>query len=91
MIEQFKSRNALLQNSFAHFGVLSTRLAASDHGALVAVATKLSAAMLRLALDTSEAAAGEVQDRLDELAALQRPPGDGSLIDGVLCARRAAA
>lgn len=84
LIEEFKSKNALLQNSFAHFGVLSTRLAASDHGALVAVATKLSAAMLRLALDTSEAAAGEVQDRLRELAALQPPPGDENLIEGVL-------
>jgi signal transduction histidine kinase/CheY-like chemotaxis protein len=84
LIEEFKSKNALLQNSFAHFGVLSTRLAASDHGAMVAVATRLSAAMLRLALDTSEAAAGEVQDRLRELAALQPPPGDGNLIEGVL-------
>jgi len=84
LIEEFKSKNALLQNSFAHFGVLSTRLAASDHGEMVAVATRLSAAMLRLALDTSEAAAGEVQDRLRELAALQPPPGDGNLIEGVL-------
>ena len=84
LIEEFKSKNALLQNSFAHFGVLSTELAASDHAALVAVATKLSAAMLRLALDTSEAAAGEVQARLRELAALQPPPGGGKLIEGVL-------
>jgi signal transduction histidine kinase len=84
LIEQFKSKNALLQNSFAHFGVLSSRLAASDHGALVAVATKLSAAMLRLALDTSEAAAGEVQDRLRELAAQQPPAGERNLIEGAL-------
>jgi signal transduction histidine kinase len=84
LIEEFKSKNALLQNSFVHFGALSTRLAASDHGALVAVGTRLSAAMLRLALDTSEAAAGEVQDRLRELKALQPPPGDGILIEGVL-------
>ena len=76
LIEEFKSKNALLQNSFAHFGVISTRLAASDHGAMVAAATRLSAAMLRLALDTSEAAASEVQDRLRELAALQPPPGE---------------
>jgi signal transduction histidine kinase len=84
LIEEFKSKNALLQNSFVHFGALSTRLAASDHGALVAVATRLSAAMLRLALDTSEAAASEVQDRLRELAALPPPPGEGELIEGVL-------
>ena len=91
LIEEFKSKNALLQNSFVHFGTLSTRLAASDHGALVAVGTRLSAAMLRLALDTSEAAAGEVQDRLRELKALQPPPGDGTLIEGVLLARRIVA
>ena len=84
LIEEFKSKNALLQNSFAHFGVISTRLAASDHGAMVAAATRLSAAMLRLALDTSEAAASEVQDRLRELAALQPPPGERNLIDGAL-------
>jgi signal transduction histidine kinase/CheY-like chemotaxis protein len=84
LIEQFKSRNALLQNSFAYFGLLSTRLAASDHGALVAVATKLSAAMLRLTLDTSQAAAREVQDRLSELAALQPPPNDANFIQGTL-------
>jgi biopolymer transport protein ExbB/TolQ len=30
LIEQFKSRNALLQNSFAYFGIFSARLAASD-------------------------------------------------------------
>jgi signal transduction histidine kinase/CheY-like chemotaxis protein len=84
LIEEFKSKNALLQNSFVHFGTLSSRLAASDHAAVVAVATRLSAAMLRLALDTSEAAASEVQDRLSELAALQTPPGDGIMIEGVV-------
>ena len=84
LIEEFKSKNALLQNSFVHFGTLSTHLAASNHGAVVAVATRLSAAMLRLALDTSDAAASEVQDRLRELAALQQPPGEGTLIEGVL-------
>ena len=84
LIEEFKSKNALLQNSFVHFGTLSTHLAASDHATLVAVATRLSAAMLRLTLDTSETAAGEVQDRLNELAALPPAPGDGALVEGVL-------
>src|ERR1700744_1331638 len=52
LIEKFKSRNALLRNSFAYFGIFSARLAASDNRAVVAVATMLSAAMLHLTLDT---------------------------------------
>jgi signal transduction histidine kinase len=84
LIEQFKTRNALLQNSFAYFGVLSSRLAASDDGALVAIATRLSAAMLRLTLDTSQTAAREVQYRLNELAALQPPPGEDSFIQATI-------
>jgi signal transduction histidine kinase len=84
LIERFKSRNALLQNSFAYFGMLSARLAASEHAALVAVATKLSTAMFRLTLDTSQAAASEVKDRLNELAALQPPPGDADLIQATI-------
>jgi signal transduction histidine kinase len=84
LIERFKSRNALLQNSFAYFGILSSRLAASDHGELVAVATRLSTAMLRLTVDTSQAAASEVQDRLNELAALKALPEDGDFIQATI-------
>jgi signal transduction histidine kinase len=84
LIEQFKTRNALLQNSFAYFALLNDRLAASDDAAEVAIATRLSAAMLRLALDTSQDAAGEVQDRLNELAALQAPPGDANFIQATI-------
>jgi signal transduction histidine kinase len=84
LIERFKSRNALLQNSFAYFGMLSARLAASEHSASVAAATKLSTAMLRLTLDTSQAAASEVQDRLNELAALQPPPNDADFIQAII-------
>ena len=84
LIEQFRARNALLQNSFTYFGMLSSRLAASDDGALVAIATRLSAAMLRLTLDTSQTAAREVQYRLNELAALQPPPGEDSFIQATI-------
>jgi signal transduction histidine kinase len=84
LIEQFKTRNALLHNSFAYFGMLSAHLAASDHEPVVAVATTLAAAMLRLTLDTSVAAAREVQNRLNELASLQRPPGDADTIQAVI-------
>jgi signal transduction histidine kinase len=84
LIEQFKTRNALLHNSFAYFGMLSAHLAASDHEPVVAVTTTLAAAMLRLTLDTSVAAAREVQNRLNELASLQRPPGDADTIQAVI-------
>lgn len=83
LIEQFKSRNALLRNSFAYFGLLSTRLAASDYEPLVEVTGALATAMLQLTLDTSPAAAREVQNRLNELASLQRP-GDVDTIQGVI-------
>ena len=84
LVEKFKSRNALLRNSFAYFGIFSARLAASDNRAVVAVATTLSAAMLHLALDTSPAAAREVKDRLEQLAHLQSPPDDANSIQAAL-------
>jgi hypothetical protein len=84
LIEQFKSRNALLRNSFAYFGMFSARLAASDQMPVVAIATTLTAAMLHLTLDTSPAAAREVQDRLEQLARLQSPPGDADSIHAAL-------
>lgn len=78
LIEQFKSKNALLRNSLAYFGMFSARLAASGNMPVVAVATALEAAMLHLTLDTSPAAAHEVQDRLEQLARLQSPPGEAA-------------
>jgi signal transduction histidine kinase len=84
LVEQFKSRNALLRNSFLYFGMFSARLAASDHMPVVAVATTLTAAMLHLALDTSSAAARDVKDRLEQLARLQEPPGDTESIQAAI-------
>ena len=55
LVEQFKSRNALLQNSLTYFGIFSARLAASDHKPVVAATSALAAAMLHLTLDTSQA------------------------------------
>jgi signal transduction histidine kinase len=80
LIEKFKSRNALLRNSFLYFGVFSARLAASDRMPVVAAATTLSAAMLHLTLDTSPAAAREVKDRLEQLARLPNPGDDTASI-----------
>jgi signal transduction histidine kinase len=76
LIEQFKSRNALLRNSFTYFGIFSVQLAASDDRPVVAAAGALSSAMLHLTLDTSTTAVREVKDRLEQLARLQSPPGD---------------
>jgi signal transduction histidine kinase len=84
LIEHFKTRNALLQNSFAYFAVLNSRLATSDDAAVAAISTRLSAAMLRLTLDTSPAAADEVQGRLNELAALKSPPGEANFIQATI-------
>jgi signal transduction histidine kinase len=84
LIERFKSRNALLQNSFAYFGLFSDKLAASEDRPLVTAASALAAAMLRLTLDTSNAAARQVQDRLEELAQLQVPPAEADTVSALL-------
>ena len=84
LVEQFKSRNALLRNSFLYFGIFSARLAASDRTQVVAAATTLSAAMLHLTLDTSPAVAREVKDRLEQLAALPDPGGDTASIQAAI-------
>src|SRR3982074_3671783 len=84
LIERFKSRNALLRNSFAYFGIFSACLAAANHMPVVAVATTLTAAMLHLTLDTSPDAAREVKDRLEQLGRLQSPPGDADSIPAAL-------
>jgi signal transduction histidine kinase/FixJ family two-component response regulator len=70
LTEQFKSHNALLQNSLAYFRLFSGHLAEADrNGPLASAVSGLAAAMLQLTLDTSAAAAQDVADRLDELAA----------------------
>src|ERR1700722_7566475 len=72
LVEQFKSDNALLQNSLAYFAQFS-----SDWGgSATPLVSSLAAAMLRLALDTSAASAREVQNRLDDHARQPLSPGD---------------
>jgi signal transduction histidine kinase len=71
LVEQFKTSNALLQNSLAYFARFSSNLSARVEGHPLAPAvTALDTAVLRLTLDTSAASAREVQDRLDDLAKL---------------------
>jgi signal transduction histidine kinase len=84
LVEQFKSRNALLRNSFAYFGMFSTRLAGSYDRPVVAAASSLSSAMLHLTLDTSPAAVREVKNRLEQLARLQSPPSDAESVQAAI-------
>ena len=85
LIEQFKSNNALLQNSLAYFGTFSARVAASaQDGAMVEAASSLAAAIINLTLDTSPSSARVVQDRLEELAGLQSIPGSAASIEPLL-------
>jgi signal transduction histidine kinase/CheY-like chemotaxis protein len=68
-VEQFKSTNALLQNSLAYFAVFSASLTTPGQDSpLPGTVSMLATAMLRLTLDTSPAAAAAVQMRLDQLA-----------------------
>jgi hypothetical protein len=81
LIEQFKSDNALLQNSLAYFGRFSNNLgAAAQNERLVSAISALSAAMLRLTLDTSPQTAREVADRLDDVAAQSAAASDAGLV-----------
>ena len=81
LVEQFKSENALLHNSLSFFGRFSVRPASADLGPAISAA---AAAMLHLTLDTSSAAAREVQDRLDGLGNLARASGDSEFVEPLL-------
>jgi signal transduction histidine kinase len=84
LTEQFKSDNALLQNSLAHFRLLSGLLsAAHGPGSLVPAVSALAAAMLQLTLDTSPAARA-VAERLTALAAQPWPSGDAGSVQALL-------
>jgi signal transduction histidine kinase len=84
LVERFKSRNALLQNSLTYFGIFSARLAASDQKPVVAATSALAAAMLHLTLDTSQVPVAEVQHRLNDLAALQSALADADSIQAAV-------
>ena len=74
LTEQFKSDNALLQNSLAYFGLFSVKLAHPNlNGPIFPAVSELAAAMLHLTLDTSPPAAQAVAARLDGLAAQSFP------------------
>ena len=81
LVERFKSDNALLHNSLAFFGRFSVRPTQSGLDPAISAA---AAAMLHLTLDTSSAAAREVQDRLDGLGNLARASGDSEFVEPLL-------
>src|SRR5262249_29441882 len=64
LVEKFKSRNAMLQNSLAYFGMFNAGLAESNNAHVAGAANQLSAAMLHLTLDTSSSSAREVQEAM---------------------------
>ena len=88
--EQFKSRNALLQNSLAYFGLLSTRLGEATQSSnsrlqqISAPVSSLAAAMLHLTLDTSPSTAADVDDRLRSISLQGLSPGDSAMVEALL-------
>jgi signal transduction histidine kinase/CheY-like chemotaxis protein len=64
LVEKFKRDNALMHNSLSFFGRFSLLPEAPNLEPAISAA---AAAMLNFTLDTSEASAREVQDRLNEL------------------------
>ena len=85
LTEEFKSDNALLQNSLAYFGLFDMQLGASDlNGPIFPAVSALGASMLHLTLDTSPVVAREVAERLDALATRPFPPVDAAALQGLL-------
>jgi signal transduction histidine kinase/CheY-like chemotaxis protein len=88
--EQFKSRNALLQNSLAYFGLLSARLGEPNQNnnsqlrQISALVGSLAAAILRLTLDTSPSAVSEVDDRLRSISLQGLSPDDSTMAEALL-------
>src|SRR5215469_305743 len=85
LTEQFKSSNALLQNSLSYFRLFTARLSKADRNEPPAPAVSaLATAILQLTLDTSPAAAREVTDRLNGLATQPLAPADFDSVQALL-------
>jgi signal transduction histidine kinase/CheY-like chemotaxis protein len=85
LVEQFKSNNALLQNSLAYFALMSGQLGKADRTTSLAQdVSTLATAMLRLTLDTAPAISDEVKERLDQLAREPIAPADVEAVHGLL-------
>jgi signal transduction histidine kinase len=85
LTEEFKSDNALLQNSLAYFGLFNVQLGASDlNSPIFPAVSALGASMLHLTLDASPVVAREVAERLQALAARPFPSVDAAALQGLL-------
>src|SRR6266481_3053254 len=88
--EQFKSRNALLQNSLAYFGLLSAHLGEGPPDSnrrrqqVSALVSSLAAAILHLTLDTSPNVAADVDERLGGISIQGLSPGDAAVAGALL-------
>jgi signal transduction histidine kinase len=88
--EQFKTRNALLQNSLAYFWLFSARLGEdhqSDNSRLqqaTVLVSSLAAAILHLTLDTSPNVVAEIDERLRSISVLGLSPGDSAVAEALL-------
>ncbi len=88
--ELFKSRNALLQNSLAYFGLLSAHLGEGPPDSnrrrqqVSALVSSLAAAILHLTLDTSPNVAADVDERLGGISIQGLSPGDAAVAGALL-------
>ena len=83
LVEKFKSRNALLQNSLAYFELFSTTLVARQ-GPFTQAVSELTGAMLQLTLDTSPAVVAQVDAHLVEVSSSTPPVRDAAVTEGLL-------
>lgn len=85
LVEQFKSNNALLQNSLAYFVVFSVRFVAADKSSpLVPAVSGLATAVLHLTLDTSPYSTRQLQERLNEVSQQLFAASDTETIEALL-------
>jgi signal transduction histidine kinase len=82
-MEQFKSDNALLQNSLAYFELFSASLG-QESGTLLPKVSALDSAMLHLTLDTSPAVTADVENRLAAIPTTGLPAATGDLVRGLV-------
>jgi signal transduction histidine kinase len=88
--ELFKSRNALLQNSLAYFGLLSARLGEAHQSSgsrlqqVSVLVSSLAAAILHLTLDTSPNVVADVDGRLRGISVQGLSPGDSAVAKALL-------
>jgi hypothetical protein len=88
--EIFKSRNALLQNSLAYFGLLSANLGEAHRSGnsrlqqVSVLVSSLAAAILHLTLNTSPNVVADVDDRLRSISVQGLSPGDSAVAEALL-------